>query len=60
MSESTLEQRLDVLERQMLSLRREVRMLTELLDTLNSPPWKRLLWWLQGWKLYGLGRWYGD
>ena len=58
MSEPTLEQRLDVLERQMLSLRREVRELSKWLYILSSPPWKRLLWFFQGWHLWSLGRWY--
>lgn len=52
------QQRIDVLERQMLSLRREVQALGERCDTVFSPPWKRLWWWLQGYRLWRVGRWY--
>jgi hypothetical protein len=54
----TAEQRIDVLERQMLSLRREVRELTEYVDTVSSPLWKRCLWWAQGFYFRKVGRWY--
>lgn len=57
---SDLEQRIDILERQMKSLRREVREKGELLETIASPPWKRLWWFLQGYRLWTVGRWYGD
>ena len=53
-----LEQRLAVLDRQMGSLRREVRELTEYVDTVSSPLWKRLLWWVQGFYFRKQGRWY--
>jgi hypothetical protein len=56
---SSTEQRLGVLERKVESLRREVRQATELLGTLASPPWRRLLWFLQGYRLWRVGRWYG-
>lgn len=54
-----LEQRVDVLERQVNALRRTVQAQGELLDTLASPPWKRLWWFCQGYRLWKVGRWYG-
>lgn len=55
----SLDQRMDLLEHQMASLRREVRELTEWLDVLGSPWWKRWLWFVpQGWRPYRPGRWY--
>lgn len=52
------EQELRVLKGQVRSLRREVRQLGELLDTINSPLWKRIWWVLQGYRLRRVGRWY--
>jgi len=48
-----------LLERQVRALRREVRRIDELLDTVASPPWKRARWFLQGYRLWRVGRWYG-
>jgi hypothetical protein len=42
------------------SLMRRVHALEELVDVLATPPWKRLWFWLRGWRLYKVGRWYGD
>lgn len=54
------EQRVGVLERQVESLRREVRAMGELLEVLQTPWWKRWLWFVpQGWRPYTVGRWYG-
>ena len=53
-----LEQRLAVFDRQVGSLRREVRELTEYVDTVTSPLWKRLIWWVQGFYFRKVGRWY--
>ena len=53
------EQDLDVLKRQIASLRREMRELTEYVDTVSSPLWKRLIWWAQGFYFRKVGRWYG-
>lgn len=53
-----VEQEIDVLRRQMLSLRREVRVLTEWQDTVSSPLYKRVWFWLNGWNWGSLGRWY--
>ena len=55
----SIDQDLDVLKRQMLSVRREVRELTEYEDTVSSPLWKRLIWWCQGFYFRKVGRWYG-
>ena len=54
----TPEHRLDVLERQVLSLRRELQQKGELLETIASPPWKRLWWLICGYRLWRVGRWY--
>jgi len=54
-----VEQEIDVLKRQMVSLRREVRDLTEYVDTVSSPIWKRILWWFAGYHFRKVGRWYG-
>jgi hypothetical protein len=57
----SLDQRLDVLERQVRSLRRVVQQQGELLEVLQTPPWKRWLWFVpQGWLPYSVGRWRGD
>ena len=52
------EQEIDVLKRQIASLRREVRALTEYVDTVTSPLWKRVIWWCQGFYFRKVGRWY--
>lgn len=56
----TMRQRIDVLERQVKSLRREVRVLTEHVDTVTSPLWKRLIWWCEGFYFRKVGRWYAN
>lgn len=53
-----IEQRLATQDRQIKSLRREMRAHTELLDTLASPPWKRFWFFMQGFRLWRLGVWY--
>lgn len=50
--------RLDVMERQIKSLRRQVQALEERVDTVFSWPWKRIWWFLQGYHWYKVGRWY--
>jgi hypothetical protein len=45
-------------EREQKSLKREVRQMNELLDTIASPPWKRVIFFLQGFRLWRVGRWY--
>lgn len=47
------------LVRHIRSLRRQVQALEERVDTVCSPPWKRLWWFLQGYRLWRVGRWYG-
>lgn len=59
MGEPTVEMRLDVLERRVWSLRHQVQQDHELLETLASPPWRRLWWFVQGYRLWRVGRWYG-
>ena len=58
MSEADLRQEVEVLKRQVASLRREVRVLTEYVDTVSSPLWKRLVWWCEGFYFRKVGRWY--
>lgn len=50
--------RLTMMARQITSLRAEVRELTEYVDTVSSPLWKRLIWWLEGYHFSRVGRWY--
>ena len=52
------EQEIDVLKRQIASLRREVRALTEYVDTVTSPLWKRVIWWCQGFYFRKVGKWH--
>lgn len=49
---------IDLLSRQITSLRREVRMLTKYVDTVSSPLWKRVWWWFGGYYFRQVGRWY--
>lgn len=53
-----LEQDIDVLKRQVRSLRRVQLVHSEWLDTVNSPLIKRLWWFVQGYRFHRLGRWY--
>jgi hypothetical protein len=55
----TTDQRIDVLERQVRSLRRQVQIHDEWIDTMSSSFIKRLFWVLQGYRLHRVGRWYG-
>ena len=50
--------RIETLERQVRSLRLQVRRLEEWIDTISSPPWKRALFVAQGFRLWRLGVWY--
>lgn len=56
----SIDMRVKALDRQIKSLRRELRALDELVDTINSPLYKRIWWWLQGYHFRKLGRWYGN
>lgn len=55
----TIEHRVDLLERQVKKLRDGEIRNREWLDTIASPWYKKLYWWLQGYKWYTVGRWYG-
>lgn len=57
--EERLLARVAVLERQMFAARTRIHELEEWLDTVNSLPWKRLWWLLQGFRWYRVGRWRG-
>jgi len=52
------EQDVDVLKRQMLSLRRQIQQIAEWQDTVSSPLYKRVWYWLQGYRWRRVGRWY--
>jgi hypothetical protein len=54
-----VEQEIDVLRRQMKSLRRQLQATEEWLDTIASPWWKKAWWLACGWRWYRVGRWYG-
>lgn len=53
-----MEQDIDVLKRQMKSLRLQVGRHEEWIDTVSSSFLKRIWWWLQGYRLHKVGRWY--
>lgn len=55
----TVEHRVEVLERQVKALRIQQQQFGEWLDTIASPPWKRLYWFVRGYRLWRVGRWYG-
>lgn len=46
------------LTRQVRSLREDAQRLGELVDVLASPPWKRAWFFVQGYRLWRVGRWY--
>lgn len=54
-----VDQAIDVLQRQVTSLRREVHALQEWQDTVSSPIYKRLWWVLLGFRWNHVGRWRG-
>lgn len=58
MTVAAVEQRLALLERQVLSLRREQTRTNHWHNTVCSPPHKRVWWWVQGFRFSSLGRWY--
>lgn len=53
-----IEQEIDVLKRQMVSLRAQQQQQGEWLDTVNSPWYRRVRWFVQGYRYHRLGRWY--
>lgn len=50
--------RIDTLERQMRSVRRQLQRHDEYIDTVSSALWRRILWWFQGYYFRKVGRWY--
>lgn len=53
-----VEHEIDVLKRQVMSLRRQAQRHEEYIDTVSSPLFKRLLFVLQGYRWNRLGTWY--
>ena len=51
-------QRIDLLERQVRALREQATRFDHWHDTMHSAWYMRLWWWLQGFRLLSLGRWY--
>jgi hypothetical protein len=58
MGEPDLAFQLDRIEREVKSLKRELRQKSKLWDTVCSTPWQRAWWFLQGFRLWKVGRWY--
>jgi hypothetical protein len=52
------EVRVQALERQVAELRRRQQEQDEFIDTITSPLWKRLIWWVLGYYFRKVGRWY--
>lgn len=52
------DQHYDVLRRNYVSLAGRVHRLEEIIDTWNTPLWKRCLFVIRGYRLRRLGRWY--
>jgi len=52
------EQDVDILNRQMRALRRQLTVLEDYVDTVTSPLWKRVIWWFEGFYFRKVGRWY--
>jgi len=50
--------RIELLERQVLAIRRQLARYDHWHDTMHSPLYKRCWWWLQGYRLLALGTWY--
>lgn len=53
-----LTHRVEVLERQVKSMRRRSIEAAEYIDTVTSPLWKRIIWWCEGFYFRKVGRWY--
>lgn len=56
----SVEQDIDVLKRQVLAMRKQMKGVTEFVDVLSSPLWKRIIWWFCGFYFRKVGRWYGS
>lgn len=52
------EARLRVLESQVRELRRQAVRMDHWHNTMHSPWYKRLWWWVQGYRMLSLGTWY--
>lgn len=53
-----MENRLQILERQVKEMRRQLAFVAHWHDTVRSPLYKRVWWWLQGYRFSALGTWY--
>jgi len=53
-----LAMRVEALSREVKALRHQAVRMDHWHDTMRSAWWKRLWWWLQGYRLLALGRWY--
>ena len=49
---------IEALKRQVAALRRQATFFDHWHDTMHSPRYERLWWWLEGYRLFSLGRWY--
>jgi hypothetical protein len=49
----------NTLKNQLKGIRQQMNRFDAWLDTINSPIYKRIWWFLQGYRFYRLGRWYG-
>lgn len=52
------EAELIVLQRQVAELRRQMKLVSDWHNTMRSPWYMRLWWWLQGYRMHSLGTWY--
>jgi hypothetical protein len=52
------EMEVNALKRQVTTLRRQVQALEEWVDVLGTPIHCKLWFWLQGYRLWRVGRWY--
>lgn len=55
---SDIEHDVEVLKRQMRSLQREVQQLAELVDVLATPLHRKVWFWVHGYRLWRVGRWW--
>jgi hypothetical protein len=53
------ESEIEVLSRQVKSLRQQVQRHDEWIDTMSSSVFKRIWWVIQGYRWHRVGRWYG-
>lgn len=53
-----LKQEIDVLKRQVEAMRKRSIEAAEYIDTVSSPLWKRIVWWVEGFYFRKVGRWY--